>query len=763
MFKSFRNRLYYDLKPFVPQAIRHAVRRWFAVHKRRQVGEIWPILPGSERAPEGWPGWPDGKRFAVVLTHDVERIGGLQKCRQLMELEMRMGFRSSFNFVPEGDYRVSREFREELVRNGFEVGVHDLRHDGKLYRTREAFARNAERINGYLKEWGAVGFRSGFMLHNLDWLRDLDVAYDLSTFDTDPFEPQPDGAGTIFPFWVPKAIPSPRDVGGERDRGRGEGAGFQHFSVSAFQRLGEQGYIELPYSLPADSTLFLLLREKSIAIWERKLEWIARHGGMALLNTHPDYMNFAGRHSSSEFPVRYYEQFLEHIRTHYAGQYWHALPREVAAYAARFKPALPRAPKRVCMVAYSSYKNDARITRYAEALVERGDHVDVLALQSRLETSRFERIGGVNVFRLQARFGKRQKSRLGYLFPSLKFLARSSWWLMRQHLRQPYDVIHVHNVPDFLVFAAAFPKLLGCKVILDIHDILPEFYGSKFSANGGRAVSLLRFVERVSSRVADHVIISNDLWFEKYRTRTGANGKCSVFINNVDARIFAPRPRTRQDNRQIVIFPGGLQWHQGVDIAIRAFNEIREEFPQAEFHIYGDGNMKEEWMALTRELRLEERVKFLDPLPLRAIADVMANADVGVVPKRADSFGNEAYSTKIMEMMCVGVPVVASETRIDRFYFNDSVVRFFKSGDHRAMAAAIAAVLRSPELRRQLIDNARSFAATHSWDSRRGDYLNLVDSICAGENRPSPAKAMDTAGKLNGVFRGKVAVLPQED
>ncbi|HHY86073.1 MAG TPA: DUF354 domain-containing protein [Verrucomicrobia bacterium] len=335
MFKSFRNRLYYDLKPFVPQAIRHAVRRWFAGRKRPNVGAIWPILPGSERAPEGWPGWPDGKRFAVVLTHDVERIGGLQKCRQLMELEMRMGFRSSFNFVPEGDYRVSREFREELVRNGFEVGVHDLRHDGKLYRTREAFARNAQRINEYLKDWGAVGFRSGFMLHNLDWLRDLDVAYDMSTFDTDPFEPQPDGAGTIFPFWVPgKARNAKFQVPNSNSlQHSAEGADCQHFSVSAFQRLGEQGYIELPYSLPADSTLFLLLREKSIAIWERKLEWIARHGGMALLNTHPDYMNFAGRHSSSEFPSRHYEQFLEHIRSQYAGQYWHALPREVAEYA----------------------------------------------------------------------------------------------------------------------------------------------------------------------------------------------------------------------------------------------------------------------------------------------------------------------------------------------------------------------------------------------------------------------------------------------
>src|SRR5262249_41363433 len=127
---------------------------------------------------------------------------GLAKCRQLMELEMKLGFRSSFNFVPEGDYQVPRVLIDELKANGFEVGVHDLHHDGKLYHSRKQFVQDSALINHYLNDWGAVGFRSGFMLHNLHWLHDLDIAYDASTFDTDPFEPQPDGVSTIFPFWV---------------------------------------------------------------------------------------------------------------------------------------------------------------------------------------------------------------------------------------------------------------------------------------------------------------------------------------------------------------------------------------------------------------------------------------------------------------------------------------------------------------------------------------------------------------------------------
>ena len=138
-----RQKLYYQLKPLIPREVRVEVRGWFARRKRERVREIWPILRGSERPPQGWPGWPQGKKFALVLTHDVERQGGVDKCRKLMELEARLGFRSCFNFIPEGEYRVTRELREELTRKGFEVGVHDLHHDGKLYSSRQGFAERA--------------------------------------------------------------------------------------------------------------------------------------------------------------------------------------------------------------------------------------------------------------------------------------------------------------------------------------------------------------------------------------------------------------------------------------------------------------------------------------------------------------------------------------------------------------------------------------------------------------------------------------------
>lgn len=298
--------LYYQLKPALPRRLRLALRRKWAAGRRTRFATTWPIHEAAGNQPPGWKGWPKGKQFAFVLTHDVETQTGLDRCRDLMQLEQKLGFRSSFNFVPEGGYSVSKELRDELSKNGFEVGVHDFRHDGKLFRSRQAFVRHADRINHYLQEWNAVGFRAGFMLRNLEWFHDLHIRYDASTFDTDPFEPQPDGANTIFPFRINAA-----------------------FSSNG----GHDGYVELPYTLPQDSTLFLILREKTIDIWKRKLDWIAARGGMALVNTHPDYFRFQGSPKpGQEFAPSLYEELLNHVASHYQGKYWHALPKDVASH-----------------------------------------------------------------------------------------------------------------------------------------------------------------------------------------------------------------------------------------------------------------------------------------------------------------------------------------------------------------------------------------------------------------------------------------------
>lgn len=299
---------YYFLKSTIPWPIRIRIRRLIAYHLRKQASRSWPILPSAAHPPEGWPGWPNGKQFAFVMTHDVEGAQGLARCRKLADLDNALGIRAAFNFVPEGEYRVPDTLRAQLEEEGFEVGVHDLHHDGSLYRSSTHFVTQASRINQYLKAWRASGFRSGFMFHDLNWLHRLDALYDTSTFDTDPFEPQPEGVGTIFPFWV--------------------------------QGNGSKGYVELPYTLPQDSTLFVLLKETTIDMWTKKLDWVASHGGMALAVVHPDYMSFDGKPKAWEYPVDLYERLLKHVITRYGDTCWYALPREIAAFAMRIKPRL---------------------------------------------------------------------------------------------------------------------------------------------------------------------------------------------------------------------------------------------------------------------------------------------------------------------------------------------------------------------------------------------------------------------------------------
>ena len=694
------NRTYYLLKPIMPWRLRLALRRWRARRRLRTFADVWPIDAKAARIPAVWSGWPDGKRFAFVLTHDVEGSKGVRRVEQLMKLEQRYGFKSSFNFVPEGEYRVSDPLREMLDQAGFEVGVHGLEHDGKLYSSKAKFATKAVRINEYLQKWHCSGFRSPLMQHKLEWLHALHVDYDASTFDTDPFEPQPDGTGTIFPFWVQAP----------------DGAGF----------------VELPYTLVQDFTLFGILREPTIDIWKRKVDWIAEHGGMVLLNTHPDYMCFDGRPDRDEFPVAHYEELLRYVREKHGESYWPALPREVAKHYRENVPlSMRNTRKKVCMVAYTAYEADNRVRRYAETLAKRGDHVDVIALNVADFGSAETEINGVTVHRVQNR-EHNERSKWTYAGRLLRFLLKSSRTLSRLHKRNQYDVIHIHNMPDFLVFAAWYPKLTGAKLILDIHDLVPELFENKFQTRfKALYVKLLKIIERASSRFVDHVIVSNHLWFKKVTERSAAEEKCTVLINHVDPEMFSRHSKTRTDDRFIVLFPGSLQWHQGLDIAISAFAEVKRQIPRAEFHIYSGagGDTKPALKKLVEQLSLEESVKFCRGVPLHEMAQLIANADLGVVPKRADSFGNEAFSTKIMEFMSQGVPVVVSRTKIDNFYFEEGVVHFFRSGDSEEMAKAMLDVIKDPDLRESLVKRGYEYVERNGWARKKSEYLDLIDSL----------------------------------
>jgi peptidoglycan/xylan/chitin deacetylase (PgdA/CDA1 family) len=283
--------LYYRLKPLIPRRLQITIRRARARRLLRRHAidgrfPRWPIetvLVERHEAELGY--WPAGKRFAYVLTHDVERAGGLAGIEPLLELEARHGMVSAW-FLVGDDYPVESALLERLRSAGCEVGLHGLHHDGRLFESRERFQRELPGIHRRLREWGADGFRSPGAHRNADWMPELGCSYDSSFHDTDPFDAQPGGCCSILPYFLDELV-------------------------------------ELPITLPHDFTLFELLRAPDITVWREKAGWIADHGGLVNVLVHPDYARTPER-------LRHYEELLQFLAELPGG--WHALPREVAAW-----------------------------------------------------------------------------------------------------------------------------------------------------------------------------------------------------------------------------------------------------------------------------------------------------------------------------------------------------------------------------------------------------------------------------------------------
>ncbi len=305
---SLSRRLYYRLKPFLPRAATTLLRRGYRNRQETDFPLDWPVedrfvrflhrvLSGLETTSF----WPRGAHYAFALTHDVERDDGQAFVPVLADLDERYGFRSSFNFVA-ADYRVDRPLQEDLRRRGFEIGVHGLHHDGSLFASRANFDAAVPRLNQYLREWGAVGFRGPYTHRNPEWLQALDIEYDSSCFDVDPFEPMPGGTMSIWPFFC----------------GR---------------------FVELPYTLVQDHTLLVILGERTPRLWLDKVQFLAEWGGMALVNVHPDYLRNPAH-------LAVYEAFLAEMAQRLADPGtpgWHALPREIARWWRQRADARPSA------------------------------------------------------------------------------------------------------------------------------------------------------------------------------------------------------------------------------------------------------------------------------------------------------------------------------------------------------------------------------------------------------------------------------------
>jgi len=733
--------VYYFAKPVIPVRLRLALRRILAEYVRRKHGSTWPINETAGKAPAKWPGWPEGKKFAFVLTHDVEGRRGLNRSRALAELETDMGFRSSFNFVPEGEYRVSDSLRKHLLLNGFEVGVHDLHHDGSLYRSRKRFSREAKKINQYVEKWEAEGFRSGFMRHNLQWLDEVNVLYDSSTFDTDPFEPQPDGVETIFPFWV--------------------------------SHDGRHGYVELPYTLAQDSTLFLLLQESSIDIWKRKLDWVAEKGGLALVNAHPDYMRFNGQIRVGEYSQQLYRDLLKYVANRYSDQCWFALPKEVARYfyantvsglavnrclvgretakdtAHVVDGALSQSSgtsalegKRMVAVSFSSFPGDPRPRRAAETFIRAGMNVEVLCLMD-AGIPRCETWQGIEIERIPLRH--QRGSKVGYILRYCGFILIVFLKLAVRSLTRRYDVVHIHNMPDVLVFAAFVPKCLGAKVILDLHDPMPELMMTIFNLRKeSLAVRLMRRLEKWSIAFADAVLTVNRACENLFTSRSCAPSKVSVVMNSPDERIFKWAPtqirKAQSDGNNapfIIMYHGTLVERNGVDLAVVALEKLRTTVPAAELRIYGPRTpFLDQVMATVSEKKLEKAVHYLGPRQLEQLVQAIEECDVGVIPNKRSIFTEINTPTRIFEYLALGKPVVAPRASGIQDYFSENALVLFELGNADDLALKLKWVATQPRDSFEVAKRGQAIYLEHVWSKEQEKLLNrTIDILSSGDRR----------------------------
>jgi len=734
--------LYYFAKPAIPLRLRLALKRLRAVELRKRHGATWPINEAAGLVPDKWPGWPDGKRFAFVLTHDVEGIKGLNRCYDLADLEIRLGFRSAFGFVPEGEYQVPDRLREFLITNGFEVGVHDLHHDGSLYHSERSFRAGAEKINRYIKDWGVSGFRSGYMRHNLVWLDRLNILYDSSTFDTDPFEPQPDGVDTIFPFWVSQD--------------------------------GRQGYVELPYTMPQDSTLFLTLQEQSIEIWTRKLDWVAEHGGIALVNIHPDYMCFNGRSRFNEYSHQRVQELLEYVRHRYADDCWFALPKEVAEYVysvmvagsgmtnrclvdretASLRTITPSgaperqsgydlggqdvketealsclAGKRMAVVSFSSFPGDPRPRRAAETFSQAGMAVEVICLMDE-GSQKQETFKGIEIERVAIK--KVRNSKFWYLVQYGLFIAIAFIKLAARSVSTRYHIVHIHNMPDVLVVAALVPKLLGAKVILDLHDPMPELMMTIFCAQReSRAVRFMALCEKWSIAFADVVLTVNRACEKLFAARSCAREKICVVMNAPDETIFKYTPARLLGGRSekaeapfVIMYHGTLVDRNGVDLAVDALAEVRSAVPGAELRIYGPRTpFLDRVMQSVAEKGLEKAVQYLGPRRLEQLVEAIADCDVGVIPNKRSIFTEINTPTRIFEYLALGKPVVAPRAPGIQDYFAEDELIYFDLGSTEDLARALVWAATHPKEVLEKTNRGQAVYRTHSWQVEQAKLL----------------------------------------
>lgn len=393
------------------------------------------------------------------------------------------------------------------------------------------------------------------------------------------------------------------------------------------------------------------------------------------------------------------------------------------------------APRRVCILRHGFYPSDVRVRREVNALVAAGFEVDIVALRRPGQLGK-EEVNGATVYRIPVAH-ERSRHRLRYFFQYSASFALIAALASALYLRRHYDLVQVNTMPDFMAFAALVPKLLGARLVLDIHDLMPEIYMTKFQVPPSHPiVRLLKLQEGASMGLADQVITVIEELRQILVERHGQRD-IPVIMNCPDGSVLPRRapvpPSNARDDRFVLLSHGVIVERLGYDTAIRAVALVQERIPGIELRIVGPGVYAEELKTLAASLGVSSRVYFTGLVPLDQIPDLVAQADLGVVANKNDGSADIMLPTKLLEYAWLGKPAVVARTATIARYFDDTMVSYFTPGDVHQLADRILELYRHPEWRYALAVNAGRFFEEHNWAAEAARYCGLLETL---GNRP---------------------------
>lgn len=387
---------------------------------------------------------------------------------------------------------------------------------------------------------------------------------------------------------------------------------------------------------------------------------------------------------------------------------------------------------RIAMVVLSYYPADPRPRREAEALLDQGYLVDVICLRGE-EQARHEIVNGVGVYRLPLKH--RRGSKIRYLWEYAVFFVMSFFTLSSLYLHKKYRLIHVHNMPDFLVFCSLLPRLLGAKIILDLHDPMPEVFMAKYSmTRKDYFIQLLCLQEKHSIRFSDLVLTPNMAFRDLFVSRGCPESKIHIVMNSPDEKIFSclEKSEMSHDNNNHVfqvMYHGTIIKRNGLDVALKAVAQIREKIPHLVFHVYGGGEYLEPTKSLSAKLGLKDSVNFHGHVPLEKIAQDIQFVDVGLIPNKPSIHWENAVPTRIFECLCMRKPVIVPRTKGIMDYFDEESMFFHEPGDQESLADAIFEVYQDSERRKSVLHKGISVYRKYRWELQRQHFLEIVNNL----------------------------------